>query len=48
MTTDFTIRRLGPARIDSPLGLGTRPGDELVDYVADAEGITGIITERMS
>ena len=36
---DFTIRNLGPATIQSPLGLSTRDGDFLTNYVADEERV---------
>lgn len=38
-TLDFSIRRLGEPRVLSPLGLSTRKGDGLANYVADDQRI---------
>jgi len=35
MHDDFNIERLGPAKVDSPLDLGTDPGDMIVDFTPD-------------
>ena len=35
MGDTFQIERLGPAKIDSPLDLGTEPGDMIVDFTPD-------------
>jgi 6-phosphofructokinase 1 len=35
MKDDFEIERLGPATVDSPLDLGTDPGDDIVDFTPE-------------
>lgn len=35
MKHNFEIEKLGPATLDSPLELGTDPGDNVVDFTAD-------------
>ncbi len=35
MATEFTVKRLGPAKIVSPIHLGTQAGDQLADFTPD-------------
>ena len=39
MTNPFEIRKLGPARVPSPLKLGTASGSSDANYVKDSEGV---------
>ncbi len=39
MSNIFDIERLGPAKIKSPIHLGTEPGDSLADFTADDDRV---------
>jgi 6-phosphofructokinase 1 len=48
MTSSFEIDRLGPARINSPINLGTEVGDLLADFVPDdARVLTEVAYEKI-
>ncbi len=44
MDESFRIETLGPARVSSPLDLGTEPGDYLADFTSDEARVVGDVS----